>query len=279
MNLTKRHVRVTWRNIAKVLVANLPLPEHSPDKGRSIQEYLLGYDNQKLRKLWSQETFRTKVAEYERILKNLPKVQKLAIKTAYIFASKVPKQEREDMLQDLTLNLLEQKSDNERWAYVIARNNWADWWRNYQKHSQFIAGSFSQFEEYEYANHGNVLDDGNVLDLPLDEFETALDTANFASETRDHLIETWQEHDTAKRDKADRFNQNQVAGVFAYAVEFETQVIGKLDGMRLWEALPKDIRQVVSKRLVGKPTTSTDRMRLNRYVQSHKTWLIALAQG
>jgi len=72
-------------------------------------------------------------------LSKLSHEQKVALRSAYIFASKVPEQERQDMFGELFLSLWEsiQKLPtkvqlSERWAYVIARHNWVDWWRAYK---------------------------------------------------------------------------------------------------------------------------------------------------
>lgn len=61
-------------------------------------------------------------------LKQLPIEAKVALKSAYIFAGKVPHAERADFYQDLALALLKAHTPDERLAYAIARCDWRDWW-------------------------------------------------------------------------------------------------------------------------------------------------------
>jgi len=48
--------------------------------------------------------------------------------------------------------------------------------------------------------------------------------------------------------------------------EFERKINGKLDAERIWKKLPKDIRPMVFKRLIGKALNSSERNHLNRWV-------------
>jgi hypothetical protein len=43
---------------------------------------------------------------------------------AYIFSRKIPKQEREDLFQDIALKLIEADTPEQRLAYAIARCDW-----------------------------------------------------------------------------------------------------------------------------------------------------------
>jgi hypothetical protein len=58
-------------------------------------------------------------------------------------------------------------------------------------------------------------------------------------------------------------------------VEFERKMIGQVDGQALYAKLPEAIKQVVNKRLIGKPTTSTERMRLQAFIRTRPTILVS----
>lgn len=78
------------------------------------------------------EDFRELVETYLAVIKKLPTPAKIALKSAYIFSRKVPREEREDLFQDIALTLLKSRLDNERLAYAIARCDWLDWWKHYR---------------------------------------------------------------------------------------------------------------------------------------------------
>lgn len=106
----------TYRNIAKMLAAALPIED---------------------------EEFGEVVERNLKTIKRMPKGQKIALRSAYIFSRKVPKEEREDMFQELTLAILEVKADSERLAYAIAKCDWRDWWQKYKIRSHYLAGSLN----------------------------------------------------------------------------------------------------------------------------------------
>ena len=58
-------------------------------------------------------------------------------------------------------------------------------------------------------------------------------------------------------------------------VEFERKMAGKLDGQALYAKLPEAIKQVVNKRLIGKPLTSTERTRLQTFIGTRPTILVS----
>jgi len=105
-----KSIEVGYRQIAKVFAKGLPI------EGRE---------------------FGDKVSEFLKVIKSLKPEAKVALKSAYVFASKVPREEREDMFQDLTLAILERKTKDERLAYSIARFDWIDWWRKYKVRQHF----------------------------------------------------------------------------------------------------------------------------------------------
>lgn len=72
---------------------------------------------------------------YLDVIKALPVEAKIALRSAYIFSCKVPREEREDLFQDLALTLLKARQGDEKLAYAIARCDWIDFWKSY-KHRQ-----------------------------------------------------------------------------------------------------------------------------------------------
>ena len=55
--------------------------------------------------------------------------------------------------------------------------------------------------------------------------------------------------------------------------DFEAQILGKINGDRLLEALPDYVRHIVQKRLDGHATTKLEQSRLRRYVSQRPTVL------
>jgi hypothetical protein len=107
-------IKVTYRDLAKLFTKALPVEG---------------------------EEFSLKVEECLKAIKALTPSQKQALRCAYVFASKVPRQEREDMFQELALVLLEAQVENVKLAYAIARCDWQDWWRRFKVRSNYIVAS------------------------------------------------------------------------------------------------------------------------------------------
>ena len=66
---------------------------------------------------------------------------------AYIFSRKVPRQEREDLFQDIALTLLKHKTSEPRLAYAIARCDWRDWWKKYKIRQHYSLDSVTEDED------------------------------------------------------------------------------------------------------------------------------------
>lgn len=96
---------ITYRNIAMMLVKAMPVDG---------------------------EQFTDKVSEYTAIIQAMPIEHKLALRSAYIFSAKVPREEREDMFQELAIALLENGTKSPALAYSIARCDWRNWWSKYK---------------------------------------------------------------------------------------------------------------------------------------------------
>lgn len=102
--MAREYLEVTYRDIAKMLCKAMPLEG---------------------------DDFRDKVENYIEVIKRMPLEAKKALKVAYIFSARVPREEREDMFQDIALAVLKAKTKDERLAYAIGRCDWRDWWRKY----------------------------------------------------------------------------------------------------------------------------------------------------
>ncbi len=106
------------------------------------------------------EDLASKVEEYLAIIKALPASARYALRAAYIFGSKAPREEREDLFQELALKVLQVKADNERLAYAVARADWLDWWKHYKRERNFTATSL---ESTTMDEDGNSVTLGSLL--------------------------------------------------------------------------------------------------------------------
>lgn len=102
-------------------------------------------------------------------IKALPVEAKHALKCAYIFSRKVPREEREDLFQDLMLNLLKARITDEKLCYSVARCDWADWWKRFK-----VRAHLSLDESVSTDDTGNPV---TLADLLVNEirFETMVD--------------------------------------------------------------------------------------------------------
>lgn len=132
---------ITYRHIAKMLASALPVG------GRE---------------------FGLKVEQHLDTIKRLPQEAKTALKSAYIFSRKVPREEREDLFQDITLAVLKVKTKDERLAYAIARCDWQDFWRKYMVRQHYSLDSIVEDTE------GNPVTLGELL-VGETEFERKMD--------------------------------------------------------------------------------------------------------
>lgn len=71
---------------------------------------------------------------------------KNALKSAYVFSRKAPRQEREDLFQELALALLKARTKDERLAYAIVRCDWINWWKKYKIRQHYSLDSIIEDE-------------------------------------------------------------------------------------------------------------------------------------
>ena len=122
---------VTYRHIAKMLCSHMPVEN---------EDYSIAVENM-----------------LESILQ-LPIESKYALKCAYIFSRKCPREEREDLFQDLMLKLLQARIQDEKLCYAVARCDWSDWWKRYK-----VREHYSLDESVSQDESGNPVTLGDLL--------------------------------------------------------------------------------------------------------------------
>jgi DNA-directed RNA polymerase specialized sigma24 family protein len=93
------------------------------------------------------EEFRERVGANLEAIKALPAEQKTALKMAYIFGRKVPREERGDVFQDIALALFKAHTRDDKLAYAIARCDWRDWWKKYKIRQHYSHDTIVEDEE------------------------------------------------------------------------------------------------------------------------------------
>ena len=144
---------ITYRHVAKMLASALPV--EGQEFGHKVELYL-------------------------KTIKRLPQEAKTALKSAYIFSRKVPREEREDLFQDITLAVLKVKIKDERLAYAIARCDWIDFWKAYKIRRHYSLDSIVDDTE------GNPVTLGELL-VGETEFERKMDGKMDAERIYDSL--------------------------------------------------------------------------------------------
>ena len=101
-------------------------------------------------------------------IKGLPAEAKIALKSAYIFSQKVPREEREDLFQELALTLLQARVRDEKLAYAIARCDWRDWWSKYKIRQHYSLDSVIKDEDGNKITFGELLIGETEFELKMD---------------------------------------------------------------------------------------------------------------
>ena len=213
-------IKVTYRQIAKFLCRALPI------EGTS---------------------FGDRVTEVTDTIKAMPKAQRQALQCAYIFSHKVPRQERDDLFQELTLVILESQTEDIRLSYAIARCDWINFWQKY-KTKQFYQLQFDPEDETSYRIGINSVHLETLTNV-------SGDMAEIASEVRAEVI--------------DKHEQRLVRETFIAEVDWELRQCEKIDAKRVWNSLPDRIKRIAQDRLVGKALNRADQKYLERFIQSN----------
>jgi hypothetical protein len=138
---------LTLRHIAKMMAS--AIPDHN---GKGYQD----------------EQFTGLVEQYLEAIKQLPQEAKVALKSAYIFSHKVPRQEREDLFQDIALAVLKARTQDQRLAYAIARCDWKDWWAKYMVRQHYSLDSVVEDDEGNPATLGELIVGEAEFELKMD---------------------------------------------------------------------------------------------------------------
>jgi len=118
--MQRDYIQIGYRDIAKMFAKHLPVEN---------------------------EEFGEKVNEYLEVIKAMPQEQKTALKVAYVFSAKVPREEQEDFFQDLTYTLLKLQCPDEKLAYAVARCDWKNWFEKYKIRQHFSLDSVAEEDE------------------------------------------------------------------------------------------------------------------------------------
>ena len=124
------YLKVTYRDIAKMLASALPI--EGEEFGRMVQSNL-------------------------EAIQKLDTEQKIALKSAYVFSRKVPREERPDFFQELMLALLKARTKDEKLAYAIARCDWLNWWKKYKIRQHYSLDTIIEDEEGSTETLANML--------------------------------------------------------------------------------------------------------------------------
>lgn len=213
-------MEVKDRDLAKMLVKVIPI-EFEPDE------------------------FLAQVNLVMRKLKRMDKVTKLALQAAYIFSRKVPKDQRQDVYQHLALKLLENKPDNEQWAYTIARCDWLDWYRGYKIKSQYS----------EYDIESIVSNEMGINSIQLHELEQKSDDMR-------ELVDN--ERNNQYQKQCYHIALESLTGLLEYEI-----LDNKLAAQSLLAQVPKEIQVIANKRMIGKALLSGERVKLCRYLKAN----------
>ena len=121
---------VTYRNIAKMFASALPVD--GAEFGQKVNQYLA-------------------------TIMKLDTETKNALKSAYIFSRKAPREEREDLFQDIALAVYKVKTKDMKLAYAIARCDWMDFWKHYKIRQHYSLDSVTEDDTGNPVTFGELL--------------------------------------------------------------------------------------------------------------------------
>jgi DNA-directed RNA polymerase specialized sigma24 family protein len=187
------------------------------------------------------------VDRIEHEVKALPKVRKTTLTLAYMFSAKVPRQERDDVSQEIILACLESGQTEERNLYVVARRTWVDWFRKWYTRQQYELGI--DFDKLVAERLG-------INEPKLDELcNASSDMTDLVAETRQAVVAEYETK--AVRQDFDAESE--------YAL---TSDGGK--AKRIWQKLPARIKAIAHKRLASQPLNGKERNYLCLWLKKHR---------
>ena len=187
------------------------------------------------------------VDRIEHEVKALPKVQKTTLTLAYMFSAKVPRQERDDVSQEIILACLESGQTEERNLYVVARRTWVDWFRKWYTRQQYELDT--DFDKVVSERLG-------INEPKLDELQNiSADMTDLVAETRQAVVAEYETK--AVRQDFDAENEYALTDDGAKA-------------KRIWAKLPLRIQAIARKRLAGQALTKAERVSLCTWLKGHE---------
>ena len=247
--------RMVWTDDDK---ATQKAKAHTTSKAKAKRAYAPQTDNQNQRIAnWLavnlpiyDDTHTTGMAElateYKAKIDAMPKHQQRALKMAYIFAHKVPRQDSEDLFQELALALLECGKSPECNQYIVARRVWVDWWRaRYYKVNNEVSLA--------YDVEGEVSEKLGINEVLLSEL--------VESNTEMALL-----YEEVKSEIADKAESKALSEDFVSATEFSRD---NPKAKALWDSLPERIKAIGKARVDKRPVATKDRVYLMRWLREN----------
>jgi hypothetical protein len=167
-----------------------------------------------------------------------------------MFSAKVPRQERDDVSQEIILACLESGQTEERNLYVVARHTWAEWFRRWYTRQQYELGV--DFDAI-------VAEQLGINEPKLDELcNISGDMTDIVAETRQAVVAEYEQK--AIRQEFDAENE--------YALTDDNP-----KAKRIWQKLPARIQAIARKRLASQPLKGADREYLSQWLAKNKNIL------
>ena len=205
------------------------------------------------------DDFKVAVDSYLDAIKKMPREAKLALKCAYVFSRKAPREEREDLFQDLALAVLKVKTPDEKLAYTVARFDWLNWWRDGQSKLVKTCGYSGRDTDRHHATC-------EAKEKPA----KGCKGCAYAGTARE-LVSI----DTVSEDNEG--NPRTIGELIVGEVEFERKLNGKMDAEKIYSSLPAKIKPIVDKRLLGLSINRKDRNLLDYWIKTHGYKLLLVA--
>ena len=187
------------------------------------------------------------VDRIEHEVKALPKVRKTTLTLAYMFSAKVPRQERDDVSQEIITACFESGQTEESHLYVVARNTWIEWLRRWYTRQQYELGV--DFDAVVAERLG--INEPKLNDL----CNVSGDMTDIVAETRQAVVAEYEQK--AVRQDFDAESE--------YALTDDNP-----KAKRIWNSLPARIKAMAHKRLASQPLNGKDRNYLSLWVAKNK---------
>ncbi len=192
-------------------------------------------------------------------IKALSREAKYALRSAYIFASKAPKQEREDLFQELFSKCFAARPDNERLAYAITRADWSSWWER-QSHKWEVVCLDNGAPQAIHFQHCE-------LRHALSNRPTSCKECAFSGiRAKEYSLDSCVSDSDGK--------QTTLGTLLVGECEFEIKQGAKQDAQALWNMLPSDLKKSVKSRLMGQLISPSESVRLTEWANKHALKLV-----